>query len=218
MSVARTVPPSLLPLLQLLLLLLATTCCQARIGRSCHSPSLKKYFQHGDEWTESTCRRGRCLRGLVLLEDCPPLIESGPPSRCTRRPGNEGASFPDCCPWMECHRPGADKPCFNSRLNRHFAVGESWSGSGCSRVTCTSNGIGGVGCGSIGVPPGHPCSFNAGNSSLWYPECCPKLTCPDCYSERLDRFFGPGETWTEAGCVSKQCKVSTGGNRVLPIT
>ena len=213
MAVGRGAPSSLLP--QLLLLLLATFFIQARIQRPCYSPLLRRFFQEGESWTEptrteSTCRRVRCSRGRAQLYECEPLIETGPPSNCRRRPGKEDAPFPACCPSLECDQPNDDRPCFDPRLNRYVAPGEKFAMDGrCQTDVCTEGGRRagkGLPCPPLGIGRGCTRTVN-GDDSLEFPLCCPRVICDKCYSEELERFFSFRETWTEAGCVKKQCKV-----------
>ncbi|KAF0295807.1 hypothetical protein FJT64_006727 [Amphibalanus amphitrite] len=196
-----------------LLLTLAALGSQARIQRRCFSQGLERYFQEGSQWTEPTCRRGRCLRGRVVLDDCPPLVDPLPPD-CHPAAGQSDAPFPDCCPQLECHQP--DQTCYVEELDRHVSVGETWTLPGCGQGTCREGGaVSGKGCGLVGIPPGYPCSLNDGDDSLEYPECCPRVTCPECYSEILDRFFGPGDTWTGPGCTKVKCGVDSATNTVV---
>ena len=179
-------------------------CCPTfRCPDRCFSESQRRWFSVGEKWTEEDCTSAICKdTDNVALSPCG-FIALEP--HCRAVDGNATADYPECCPTVECD---PDTTCFVPRLNRHFAVGESWTEPGCSQATCREGGgISGKVCGLIGIPAGHPCSVDDGDDSLEYPQCCPKVTCRECYSERLERFFGPGETWTEEDCVGNQCKV-----------
>ena len=189
-------------------------CCpELRCPGRCFSERLSRWFSKGEEWTEEGCTRARCIdTDQVSLLPCG-LVASKP--NCQVVPGNATADYPDCCVSVQC--PPPDTPCYVPELDRHFAVGETWTTpGGCGQAICGEGGaVGAKGCGLIAVPPGHPCSLDDGDDSLEYPECCPKVTCQECYSESLDRFFGPGETWTGPGCTRMKCTVSLRRNYLL---
>ena len=210
MSAGRSVA---LLLLALLLALVVTDCWARRRGL-CHDiaeqrrEDVERSSKEDTEWFESGCRRVRCSRGRLQVDECPPLPDVLPPG-CRRRDVHASHYYPACCPAFDC-RPPSDRPCYAPELERHVAIGETWTLPGCAQATCRSAG-GSVtieGCSPTTVLPGSHCTLQDRDESLEYPQCCPRVTCPECYSKKTGRFFGPGDSWTGPGCIKETCLVS----------
>ena len=111
--------------------------------------------------------------------------------------------------WLSLHAASPEEGCFDPELDTTRHIGEQWLLPDCGGVAwCTEySGIRRMGC-----PASSECRRRSeGDPTAAYPSCCPRLACDACYSERLGRHFGPGETWTEAGCVQSQCRFGPAG-------
>ena len=180
-------------------------CCpEYQCFDKCFSSSLQRWFDVGDTWTETGCQRASCTpSGLISLLPCG-LIRV--PGGCKAVPGDPDAEYPECCHKPVCEPEPEQPQCYDKELDRHFAVGEKWTLPDCSgQATCGEGGF----AAAVGCPleatdtPG--CGLDNGDLRFDYPQCCPKITCEACHSERLDRYFGPSDTWTGSSCTQNVC-------------
>ena len=112
-----------------------------------------------------------------------------------------------------CLLPGASaEGCHDSALNVTRAHGEQWLLPDCGGVAHCRHGSTYL----YSCPPPNNCRWAAdGDASAAFPRCCPRYACSDCYSEQLDREFGPGSHWTERPCVRRSCRLDYRGAPVL---
>ena len=99
--------------------------------------------------------------------------------------------------------------CHDAALNIRRAIGEQWLLPNCGGAAiCRRSYIITYPC-----PETYGCRrLDEGDPSATFPRCCPRLDCPFCYSEQLDRYFGPSSRWTEGNCVEHRCKVGPSGS------
>ncbi|XP_037070156.1 uncharacterized protein LOC119091461 [Pollicipes pollicipes] len=186
-------------------------CCERWLcpePGQCVAPVLQRLVPVGHRWTEPPCARAECTEHGVGAVGCPAFPTS---PGCSVEPGVPGGEYPTCCPRENCTEA---KPCYDKYLDRRFAVGERWTLPECSGAAeCEEGGaVSAVGCPLSAVAPGVPCALDDGELGLEYPQCCPKITCPDCYSQKLERYFGPGDEWTDEGCILNRCTLHENGS------
>lgn len=188
-------------------------CCpKFRCPGRCFDSSLKRWFNVGDNWTIAGCQRATCGdTDSVGILPCG-LIAVLP--GCRAVPGDPEAEYPGCCHTAECG-PDPERPCYDEKLDRYFAVGEEWTLSECGgQATCRPGGaVTAVGC-PLEATDSPGCGLDDGDPSLEYPQCCPKITCKVCFSERHQRYFGPGANWTDQSCAHNHCGAGPYGAEV----
>ena len=107
--------------------------------------------------------------------------------------------------WLPVKSEDHSVGCHDADLNITRAAGEQWLLPNCGGLaTCRgyfySSSIYIAKC-----PETHCQRLDDGDPTATFPRCCPRLSCPFCYSEQLDRHFLPGNTWTESPCVQHRC-------------
>ena len=106
-----------------------------------------------------------------------------------------------------------EEGCFSPQLHSTLAEGEQRLLPNCGGLLTCAGRLG-LQLDQCADPETNVCSRlerAAAAADASFPLCCPRITCHDCYSVELDRYFGPGERWTGPHCVLHRCEVSGSG-------